>query len=73
MQFTVVFVRFHRITFTLAAGHALVELKIGYGDRPPCDIDPLKAEEFKELVDLMKRCWVKDPSKRPTFKGRYLL
>ncbi|XP_041652148.1 ankyrin repeat and protein kinase domain-containing protein 1-like isoform X2 [Cheilinus undulatus] len=51
------------------ADHALVALKIPLGDRPPWqDIDQQKAEGLKELVDLMRKCWDQDPSKRPTFK-----
>ncbi|KAM7003428.1 ankyrin repeat and protein kinase domain-containing protein 1 [Tautogolabrus adspersus] len=57
-----------------AADYDLVALRIPLGDRPPSEeIDQRKAEGLKELVDLMRRCWDKDPSKRPPFKGRHLL
>ncbi|XP_070763948.1 ankyrin repeat and protein kinase domain-containing protein 1-like [Enoplosus armatus] len=52
-----------------SADYSLVGLRIPLGDRPPCqEIDLMKAEGLKELVDLMQRCWDQDPPKRPTFK-----
>ncbi|KAK2842177.1 hypothetical protein Q5P01_012377 [Channa striata] len=51
------------------ADYNLVALRISEGDRPDLSkIDQNKAEGLKELVDLMKRCWDMDPSKRPKFK-----
>ncbi|XP_069567239.1 receptor-interacting serine/threonine-protein kinase 3-like isoform X1 [Brachyistius frenatus] len=52
-----------------AADSSLVELKVPAGDRPPLgEIDQIRTKGLKEIVDLMKRCWDKDPSTRPTFK-----
>ncbi|KAM7414442.1 hypothetical protein PAMA_019319 [Pampus argenteus] len=43
-----------------------VELRIPLGDRPSLnEIDQMKAEGLKELVDLMKSCWNGKPSERP--------
>ncbi|XP_070687127.1 receptor-interacting serine/threonine-protein kinase 3-like [Pempheris klunzingeri] len=51
------------------ADHTLVALKIPLGDRPLCEeLDRMRVEGLKELVDLMKKCWDANPSKRPTFK-----
>ncbi|XP_068168976.1 ankyrin repeat and protein kinase domain-containing protein 1-like [Antennarius striatus] len=50
------------------ADYNLVALRIPKGDRPPFDdINVKEAEGLKELVDLMKRCWEKTASNRPTF------
>lgn len=55
----------------VAADYNLVALRIPKGDRPLCEeIHLMKAEGLKKMVDLMKRCWEKNPSNRPTFKGR---
>ncbi|XP_076589639.1 ankyrin repeat and protein kinase domain-containing protein 1-like isoform X2 [Chaetodon auriga] len=52
-----------------AADYSLVALKIPLGDRPSCEeIDQMKVDGLKELVDLMKTCWEENPTKRPTFK-----
>ncbi|XP_078139454.1 receptor-interacting serine/threonine-protein kinase 3-like [Centroberyx gerrardi] len=52
-----------------AAPYSRVALRIPLGDRPPCEeIDQRKADGIGELVDLMKRCWVHEPSERPTFE-----
>ncbi|XP_041795546.1 ankyrin repeat and protein kinase domain-containing protein 1-like isoform X2 [Chelmon rostratus] len=52
-----------------AADYSLVALRIPLGDRPSSeDIDQMKEEGLKELVDLMKRCWDENPCERPTFK-----
>ncbi|XP_044050733.1 ankyrin repeat and protein kinase domain-containing protein 1-like isoform X3 [Siniperca chuatsi] len=52
-----------------AADYNLVALRIPLGDRPSCEeVDQMKAEGLKELVDLMQRCWDNMPSKRPTIK-----
>lgn len=52
-----------------SASFALVELKIPFGDRPQCEqIDQMREEGSKELVELMKKCWDDRPSERPTFK-----
>nr|XP_046251151.1 receptor-interacting serine/threonine-protein kinase 3-like isoform X2 [Scatophagus argus] len=51
------------------ADYNLVVLRIPMGDRPSCEkIDQMKVEGLKELVDLMQRCWTKNPSMRPTFQ-----
>lgn len=61
------------ITCTAAADYSLVALKIPLGDRPDLEaIDMKKAEGLKEVVDLMKMCWDKNPSKRPNLKGMCL-
>lgn len=58
----------------IAAAYSLVALKVPMGDRPPCnEINLMEAEGLKELVNLIKWCWKKDPSDRPTFKGRHIL
>lgn len=57
--------------FIVGASFALVELKIPFGDRPQCEqIDQMREEGSKELVELMKKCWDDRPSERPTFKGK---
>ncbi|XP_038562821.1 receptor-interacting serine/threonine-protein kinase 3-like [Micropterus salmoides] len=51
------------------ADYSLVALGIPRGDRPPCDkIKQMNVEGLKQLVDLMQRCWVQNPSERPPFK-----
>ena len=57
------------------ADYSLVKMLVAdRGQRPPCeDLETMEVEGLKELVGLMKRCWVKDPDKRPKFYGRYLL
>lgn len=77
VQFTHMYVCFDaclcRITCIVVADYVLVELKIPLGDRPPSkEIDQMRAEGLKELVDLMENCWDENPSKRPTFKGGHL-
>ncbi|CAK6968961.1 receptor-interacting serine/threonine-protein kinase 3-like isoform X1 [Scomber scombrus] len=47
--------------------YSLVELKIPKGDRPQ-DICQKEVEGLKELVGLMKSCWVNEPSERPAAK-----
>lgn len=60
--------------YHIAADYNLAALKIPMGDRPPCEeIDLTKTAGLNELVDLMKRCWEKNPVNRPTFKGRLIL
>lgn len=44
-----------------------VALRIPEGDRPSCEkIKQIKVEGVKDLLELMERCWQKDPTKRPT-------
>lgn len=51
-------------------GYSLVALKIPEGDRPSCEeIKQIKVEGVKDLLELMERCWQKDPTKRPTSSG----
>lgn len=60
--------------YHIAADYSLVALKIPMGDRPHCEeIDLTKTAGLNELVDLMKRCWGKNPVNRPTFKRRFIL
>lgn len=64
----------HGITCLVAADYSLVALRIPLGERPSSeDIDQMKEEGLKELVDLMKRCWDENPCERPTFKSKHLL
>uniref|UniRef100_A0A3B4AF49 Protein kinase domain-containing protein n=1 Tax=Periophthalmus magnuspinnatus TaxID=409849 RepID=A0A3B4AF49_9GOBI len=49
--------------------YTLVELRIPEGDRPPCgDLQRLQVVGITDIVNLMKKCWDKDPAKRPHFK-----
>lgn len=52
------------------AGYSRVELRIvEEDDRPGCEnLLSLQVDGIKELVELMKTCWVKTPSERPRFR-----
>lgn len=63
----------HCIILT-GASYNHVALRIPKGDRPPLDeVDLSRSEGLYELVELMKRCWDGDPTKRPSFQGLGLL
>ncbi|KAK7890993.1 hypothetical protein WMY93_022956 [Mugilogobius chulae] len=48
---------------------SLVELRIPEGDRPPHeDLLKLQIVGISDIVDLMRKCWDKNPNKRPSFK-----
>uniref|UniRef100_A0A671YB67 Receptor-interacting serine/threonine-protein kinase 3-like n=1 Tax=Sparus aurata TaxID=8175 RepID=A0A671YB67_SPAAU len=55
--------------YPAVADYSLVKMLVAdKGQRPPCeDLEKMGVEGLKELVGLMKRCWVKDPNKRPKF------
>ncbi|XP_044138212.1 ankyrin repeat and protein kinase domain-containing protein 1 [Bufo gargarizans] len=45
-----------------------VIIKVAAGHRPPLeDISENRPVECQQMIDLMKRCWNQDPSKRPSF------
>ncbi|XP_072241793.1 receptor-interacting serine/threonine-protein kinase 3-like [Leuresthes tenuis] len=46
----------------------LVEFRIPKGDRPDCEgLYQKDVEGLKDLLDLMRKCWDTEPSKRPIF------
>ncbi|KAL4617686.1 receptor-interacting serine/threonine-protein kinase 4-like [Arapaima gigas] len=47
----------------------VVRLRIPEGDRPNLEtVDPSKAEDFKDIISLMKRCWNNKYQERPSFR-----
>lgn len=53
----------------LDAPSSLVRFRVPCGDRPDLSLDCSQADGLADIVELMKRCWVKEPSARPSFKG----
>ncbi|XP_056622950.1 receptor-interacting serine/threonine-protein kinase 3 isoform X2 [Triplophysa dalaica] len=50
------------------APSSLVRFRVPCGDRPDLSLDCSQADGLADIVELMKRCWVKEPSARPSFK-----
>lgn len=51
------------------AASSLVQFRVCKGDRPDASsLDCSQADGLADIVELMKRCWVKEPSERPSFK-----
>lgn len=45
-----------------------VIIKVAAGQRPPLEnISEDAPVECQQMIDLMKRCWIQDPNKRPSF------
>ena len=49
------------------ANDALISVWVYKGHRP--DLTVIAPEAPKELITLIKDCWVAEPKKRPRFKG----
>ncbi|XP_048092728.1 receptor-interacting serine/threonine-protein kinase 3 isoform X1 [Alosa alosa] len=48
---------------------SLVRFRIPLGDRPDLEsLDVGNVEGLTEITELMKKCWQKDPTQRPTFE-----
>ncbi|KAI7814598.1 putative receptor-interacting serine/threonine-protein kinase 3 [Triplophysa rosa] len=48
---------------------SLVRFRVGEGDRPDlASVDCSQADGLADIVELIKRCWVKEPGNRPSFR-----
>ena len=50
------------------ADFTLIAIWVGTGKRP--DLSVIPPDTPAELIDIMKRCWDGEPSKRPRFQGK---
>ena len=53
------------------ANQAMIAHWVTSGHRP--DLSAIPPDTPAELIDIMKRCWDEEPTKRPRFQGNILL
>ena len=60
----------HLLPFpSTVANCALIAAWVMRGLRP--DLSAIPPDTPAELIDIMKRCWDGEPTKRPTFQGEF--